>query len=132
MNRIIYTIGYSGREISKLLDLLKFLKIKVLVDVRRFPKSKYRGYNREELENILQKNGIDYIYLGDLLGGFRREGYEKFMNSEDFKIGVKKLAKIAEEKRTVIMCRERNPRWCHRRFISKALEQMGFQVIHIK
>ncbi len=132
MNRIIYTIGYSGREISKLLDLLKFLKIKVLVDVRRFPKSKYRGYNREELENILPKNGIDYIYLGDLLGGFRREGYEKFMNSEDFKIGVKKLAKIAEEKRTVIMCRERNPRWCHRRFISKALEQMGFQVIHIK
>jgi len=132
MNRIIYTIGYSGREISKLLDLLKFLKIKVLVDVRRFPKSKYRGYNREELENILPKNGIDYIYLGDLLGGFRREGYEKFMNSEDFKIGVKKLAKIAEEKRTVVMCRERNPRWCHRRFISKALEQMGFQVIHIK
>ena len=131
-SKIIYTIGYSGREISKFLDLLKFLNIKVVVDVRRFPRSKYKGFSREELEKELPRNGLEYVYLGDLLGGFRKGGYEKYTSTDRFKDGIRKLAQIAKEKRTVIMCRERNPKWCHRRYISKALKEMGFQIIDIK
>jgi len=39
--------------------------VEAVVDVRRFPMSKFEHFNRENLESILKKNGIDYYYLGE-------------------------------------------------------------------
>jgi len=46
-------------------------------------------------------------------------------------MGVKKLEKVAWERRAAIVCAERFPWRCHRRFISLELEKQGWQVIHI-
>lgn len=53
------------------------------------------------------------------------------METKLFKNGIKKLLKIAKQKRTSIMCLEPNPKYCHRRFISGHLERKGIEVIHI-
>jgi len=99
--------------------------------VRRFPTSKWEWFKRENLEKALRENGILYEYLGDLLGGFRKGGYERYMKTEAFKSGIERLLKLAEGRRVAIMCVERIVFRCHRRFISRYLQQFGVKVIQI-
>ena len=127
----IWTIGYSGRTKEAFLKLLKDYGIEIVVDVRHFPTSKNPDFRREALEAWLPENGIRYVWLGDLLGGYRRGGYERYMGTPAFREGIEKLLQIAREGRTCIMCMERNPKYCHRRFIAAYLEAMGVKVIHI-
>ncbi len=127
----IYTIGTSNRSIEEFIDLLKNYKIESVVDVRRFPTSKFSHFKKENLEKYLADKGIKYIYLGDLLGGYRKESYEKYMESDEFKRGLHILEKIAEKGNAVIMCCEKFPWRCHRRFIVKKLALLGMEVIHI-
>ena len=127
----IWTIGYSGRTKEAFLKLLKDYGIEIVVDVRHFPTSKNPDFKREALEAWLPENGIRYVWLGDLLGGYRRGGYERYMGTPAFREGIEKLLQIAREGRTCIMCMERNPKYCHRRFIAAYLEAMGVKVIHI-
>jgi len=79
----------------------------------------------------LLQNGVEYVWLGKELGGYRRGGYKAHMRTKLFKEGIEKLLKLAEQKRTCIMCMEPNPKYCHRRFISAHLERKNVQVIHI-
>ena len=127
----IWTIGYSGRTKEAFLKLLKDYGIEIVVDVRHFPTSKNPDFKREALEAWLPENGIRYVWLGDLLGGYRRGGYERYMGTPAFREGIEKLLQIARKGRTCIMCMERNPKYCHRRFIAAYLEAMGVKVIHI-
>ncbi|MEM1514467.1 MAG: DUF488 domain-containing protein [Thermoproteota archaeon] len=128
---VIYSIGYWGRTITEFINLLKKNNITVVVDVRRFPKSSNVEFSRENLEKTLKENGIKYIFLGESLGGFIREGYEKYMETQKFKDGLNTLIEIAKRGVVAFMCRERNIRHCHRRFIAKLLESLGMEVKNI-
>jgi len=112
-------------------ELLREHDIRVLVDVRRFPTSKVEHFKREEMERWLPEHGVEYFWLGEELGGYRRGGYSAHMRTKLFREGVKRLLEIAAVKRTCIMCMEPNPKYCHRRHISAHLERKGVEVIHI-
>jgi len=127
----IWTIGHSNRSIKTFLELLEEQNIQILVDVRSFPTSKIEHFKREEMARWLLQNGVEYVWLGKELGGYRRGGYKAHMRTKLFKEGIEKLLKLAEQKRTCIMCMEPNPKYCHRRFISAHLERKNVQVIHI-
>lgn len=127
----IYTIGYAKREISDFINILKEHNVTVLVDVRRFPKSKYPMFEKENLKNILEKNGLKYVFLGESLGGFVRGGYEKYMETQKFKDGLKVLLDLIKNETVALMCREKNVKYCHRRFIANLLEKLDIEVIHI-
>ncbi len=128
----IYTIGHSNRSLKEFIDLFKTYKIETLVDVRRWPKStKFSHFNREVLEHELEKAGVKYVWLGDLLGGYRPGGYEKYMETLQYKRGLELLEKIAGKKTAAIMCSEKLWFKCHRRFISNSLVEKGYRVIHI-
>jgi len=127
----IWTIGHSNRSIDKFLELLGEYKIQVLADVRSFPTSKIEHFKKEQMEKWLQEHGIEYVWLGKELGGYRRGGYKKHMRAKLFREGIKQLLEIANEKRTCIMCMEVNPKYCHRRFISAHLERKGVKAVHI-
>jgi len=129
-NISIWTIGHSSRSIETFLELLREHDIQVLVDVRSFPTSKVEHFKREEMESWLPEQGIEYIWLGKELGGYRRGGYRAHMRTQLFIEGIKRLLEIAKEKRTCIMCMEPNPKYCHRRFISAHLEKKNVKVIH--
>lgn len=128
---MVFTIGYGGRKFEKFLSLLREYGVGVVVDVRRFPRSKDPSYNRERLEEALRAEGIRYVFLGETLGGFRG-GYERYMETEGYREGIRRLLGLLEEGRVALMCLERSPRGCHRRYISKTLEDLGIQVEHIK
>lgn len=126
----IYTVGYGNRKLQDFIATLKRFEVEQLMDVRFFPTSKWPEYKKENLELELSKNGITYLHLKEL-GGFRKKGYATHMKTKEFKIGMERLLKLAENKTTAIMCVERSPTACHRRFIAKKLEELGWEVVHI-
>ena len=127
----IYTLGTSRRSEEDFIEILLLYDIKTVIDVRRFPKSKLQTYTKEYLENLLQREGIAYIFLGVELGGFRKGGYEAYTNTEDFKRGIDVLENIAGNDQAVIICAERFPWKCHRRWIARELHARGWLVEHI-
>jgi uncharacterized protein (DUF488 family) len=130
-NRLIYTMGTSTRSADEFIELLTNHGVEVVVDVRRFPTSRFEHFGKENLARLLSKAGIDYTYMGEELGGDRHGGYQSFIATPEFRVGVKKLEKVAKGRRVAIVCAERFPWRCHRRFIALELEKHGWQVNHI-
>ena len=127
----IWTIGHSNRSKEEFLNLLREHSIEVLADIRSFPTSKIEHFKKENLEKWLPENGVEYVWLGKELGGYRKGGYKRHMRTKLFREGVQKLLETAKQKRTCMMCMEKNPKYCHRRFLSAHLERKGVEVIHI-
>ena len=129
--RTVYTLGTSNRTPAEFLALLGALGAEVVIDVRRFPRSRHRHFNQDQLALLLQRGSIDYVYLGDELGGYRRGGYGAFVATEQFRHGLRRVEALARERTIVLVCAERLPWRCHRRFIGVEMERAGFTVSHI-
>ena len=127
----IYTLGTDRRSEEDFIEILFAYDIKSLIDVRSFPKSRIPLFTRENLKNILDREGIAYHFLGKELGGFRKGGYVPYLVTDDFVKGLELLESIAETKTSVIVCAERFPWKCHRKWISRELHKRGWQVEHI-
>lgn len=145
----LYTIGHSTRSFAEFATLLRRYGIKILVDVHAFPTStRNPQFTREEIEQQLQEEGIEYAWLGEELGGYRRQGlgarspnkgwetegfrnYADYMMTAPFERGTEKLLELAASKRLAYMCAERFYWRCHRRLLSDYLVAKGHKVIHI-
>lgn len=128
----IFTLGHSNRSLKELIKLLQKYQINLLVDIRRFPgSSKFPHFNRESLESVLPATGIDYLWMGKELGGFRSSGYENYMQHPDFQQGIERLISLARMKQVAIMCAEALWFRCHRRFVADYLVRQKVNVIHI-
>ncbi len=127
----IYSAGTSTRSEEEFIELLKSYGIRCVVDVRSFPTSRLEHFKGKNLELILKREWIKYVYLGNELGGFRKGGYEVHLLSDAFRRGLEKMESIASEEPTLFICAERLPWRCHRRFIGNVLEEKGWTVIHI-
>jgi uncharacterized protein (DUF488 family) len=123
----IYTIGHSNHPLEKFLALLRKHRIQLVVDVRSSPYSRFvPHFNRKALEGTLRKEGIDYRFLGDKLGGKRPEG---MVDQE----GIEEVAALAQQFRTVLLCAEENPDQCHRKsLLAPLLRKRGFTIHHIR
>lgn len=128
---VLWTVGHSNRTVKYFLDLVKEHGIEVLVGIRRFPTSNVEHFKREKMEKWLAEHGIEYVWMGEELGGYRRGGYNAYTKTEQFREGIVKLLELARHKMVCIMCLEPNPKYCHRRFISTYLERHGVKVVHI-
>ena len=141
----IFTIGYGGRKFADFVALLQESGVSLVVDVRRFPRSKTPEYKKESLEAKLPQFGISYIWMGDILGGFRRggypkymetddyrDGYPKYMETDDYRDGISKLLELAEGGNLVLMCKERTDAGCHRRYIAETLAGKGIKTTPLK
>jgi len=127
----IYTLGTSLRSLEDFIEILHFHDIESVIDVRSFPISKIPHFTKSSLETILRHEGIEYHFLGKELGGFRKGGYEEYSRGKEFADGIRLLEKIAKQKQSVIICAERFPWKCHRKYISGALSKKGWYIEHI-
>jgi uncharacterized protein (DUF488 family) len=125
---VIYTIGHSNHSIDVFLELLRQHEIECLVDVRSSPYSRFSPHFRKrDLDAHLREAGIEYIFLGEALGG--RPGESRDFSASDlvdyaqiarqpwYEEGLQSLLEIASERRTAFMCSEENPRYCHRNLL---------------
>ncbi len=130
--KVIFTIGHSTRPIEEFIGILKTYSIELLIDVRRFPRSKkFPWFNRENLCCVLRENDIGYEWLGEYLGGFRKGGYSEYTNTRQYLTGIDRLIEFANTRTVCIMCAEILWFRCHRRFISDTLVKRGITVKHI-
>jgi uncharacterized protein (DUF488 family) len=127
----IYTLGTGLRSEEDFIEILLAFNIHSLIDVRSYPKSKIPIFNRENFEPFLRREGIEYHFLGKELGGFRKGGYIAYALTEDFMKGIELLESIAVLNPSVIICAERFPWKCHRRWIARELHRRGWEVDHI-
>jgi uncharacterized protein (DUF488 family) len=127
----LWSIGSSTLAIEEFIALLKAYGIEQLADVRHYPASRFEHFRKANLAGSLEAAGISYVWLGESLGGYRKGGYEAYMATEAFKAGLEELMALARQKKTAIMCGEKLPWKCHRRFIGAALAAKGWQIIHI-
>ena len=144
--KTIWTIGHSTRPFEELVAMLHSFKIELVADIRSFPGSrKFPQYNKEALQISLPENNIRYVHLKEL-GGRRKvspdskntvwrhlafRGYADYMETNDFKNGIKELENIAFKQRTAFMCSEAVWWRCHRSMVSDYLKVKGWKVMHI-
>jgi uncharacterized protein (DUF488 family) len=142
----VWTIGHSTRSGGEFAAILMTYRVKVLVDVRSFPGSRrYPQFNKTSLAETLPEIGITYAHLPSL-GGRRKpnvdskntawknasfRAYADYMETEEFKEGIKELLELAREARTAIMCAEAVWWRCHRSLIADYLKAQGLLVTHI-
>ena len=127
----IYTLGTDRRTEEDFIEILLAYNIQSLIDVRRFPKSKIPIFRRENLEPLLRREELEYHFLGEELGGFRKGGYIAYTLTDNFSKGIALLESLALQKTAVIICAERFPWKCHRKWIARELHKRGWEVDHI-
>ena len=131
MNKIIYTLGTSNRSAEEFIGLLRTCRLEMVADVRSFPASRFPQFRQEVLAQSLGEAGIGYAHMGKELGGHRPGGFEAYTQTYAYLQGIDRLERLASRCRCVILCAERPPERCHRRFIARSLEERGWQVVHI-
>ena len=143
----IHTIGHSTRELEELIRVLKAHEINTLVDIRSFPMSRrLPHFNRENLEQELPRQAIDYVWLRELGGRRKRQiknspnialrndsfrNYADYMLTPQFVAGIDKLLHLSQMGAVAIMCAERVYFHCHRMLVSDYLTAHGHDVLHI-
>ena len=140
----IYTIGHSNHSLETFLNLLRDLRIDVVVDIRSKPSSQVvPHFNRKPLENSLKVSGFKYLYFGKELGGkpnskefYDGNGhvlYSLIAKSPLFIQAIERLLKGINEYRVVLLCSEENPTDCHRRLlVGEVLQDKGVNIEHIR
>lgn len=140
----IYTIGHSTFPIENLIKRIRLHNVNCIVDVRSTPYSKFAPqYNSLELKKLLNKIGMQYIFMGKEFGArqtdksfFTEEGYldfEKFSKSVIFKRGIERINNgIAKGYSIALMCTEKDPIDCHRNIlVAKELHRLNFIIKNI-
>jgi uncharacterized protein (DUF488 family) len=140
--RRILTIGHSRHPLEHFLALLNAAQVEVVADVRSAPVSRFSPqFNKAKLAASLAGQGIDYVFLGQSLGGRPeraamytqgRADYAKMAASPEFRAGLAALIALAERSQLAAMCSEADPLDCHRcLLVGRALAEAGRDVGHI-
>jgi uncharacterized protein (DUF488 family) len=139
----IYTVGHSNISFEEFVGRVGKHGVRTLVDVRSAPYSQYSPhFNYDYLENNLPMHGIDYIYMGNMLGGrprsqlfYKSDGtpdYEKMAAEESFQEGLEILKSMAQRSVVCILCSEEDPASCHRgKLVARQLVLSGVEIVHI-
>jgi len=142
MSLDIYTIGHSTHDLQHFIGLLKLHDIKAVADVRQSP---YSGiapqFNRETLKNVLARQQIKYVFLGNLLGArptdpaCYKDGkvdFDILAEQSYFKEGIERLRKGMRKIRIALMCAEKDPLTCHRTIlVCRNLKAEDLRILHI-
>lgn len=138
----IHTIGHSNHPWVRFVALLRGADITALADVRSTPFSRrHPQFSKPVLAEALQREGIAYVYLGEELGGLRRDpallrdgapDYDKIAATETFRRGLERVIDGTGRHRIALMCAEREPLDCHRfLLVSRHLALRGARINHI-
>jgi uncharacterized protein (DUF488 family) len=139
---VIYTIGHSTHSVQDFIVLLKSRGITGIADVRSAPFSRFQPqFNRETLANSLNDSGIEYVFVGDALGGRSpneedfengRVVYARLKQNARFENGIQRVILGSEKYTLALLCSEKEPLECHRTLlVGQTLFEQSVSVTHI-
>lgn len=145
----IHTVGHSTRTIAEFVELLKAGRVELVVDIRSMPRSRTNPqFNLDTLPEALAAWQIGHRQILEL-GGRRPKSktvptdvngfwinqsfhnYADYALSDEFRVGLSRLAELSTERRCAIMCSEAVWWRCHRRFVADYLITGGWDVFHL-
>jgi uncharacterized protein (DUF488 family) len=125
----LISVGYQGRTVAELVDLLVSVGADVLVDVRLTPLSRKPGLSKRGLSEHLADAGIGYLHLRELgnprdnRDGFRRgepanrERYLAVLSSDEGRAGLDRVRELIRTGPVALLCFEQEHDTCHRGLI---------------
>lgn len=142
----VATIGYEQSNIDQFIAALLNAGVEQVIDVRELPLSRKRGFSKQSLAAALATSGISYIHLRQLgdpkpgriaarAGDYRqfKKIFNQHMRTTEAKLGLVSAAALAREKRSALLCFEREHTVCHRSIVADALRlSYGFKVHHLE
>ena len=140
----LFTIGHSNHSIEQFLELLRRVEVTAVADVRSSPFSqRYPQFNQPQLRQELEHAGIQYLFLGDELGGRPRDpavydgegrvDYNRVRCTTWFRDGLDRLLIELEQQPIGMMCAEEDPLDCHRALMVCAeLVDQGVRPRHVR
>lgn len=138
-----WTIGYEGATMDEFLAALQAAGVERVIDVRALPLSRRPGFSKSGLAGALQEVGIDYVHLKAL--GTPKAGrdaakkgdhatlervYADQLELPEAQAQAARMRGLAAEKRSALLCYERDPGCCHRTLLLAA-EGEGAEVIDL-
>lgn len=129
----VYTIGYEGTTAEALLDELDRNLVQTLIDVRYVPLSRKAGFSKNVLANLLEVRGIEYRHVkplgcpSSIRDRYKKDGdwsaytrdFMRYLDSREQ--DVEDLLPIVESSNCCLLCFERDPNFCHRKYVAERL-----------
>jgi uncharacterized protein (DUF488 family) len=142
----VLAVGHSNRPLRDFLRVLRALRVTLVADVRKMPRSRSNPqFNYDTLPQALRAVGIGYVHLPGL-GGLRRrrpgspntgwqnasfQAYADYMLTPEFEQSLRELLERTRGRRAAVMCAEAVPWRCHRSLIAGALSLRGIAMEHV-
>jgi len=139
----VYTIGYEGCSIDRLLDVLMRHGIQRIVDVRRNPVARRYGFHKSTLDRLCEKVDVEYVHIPEVgIPSELRQGldspsaYMRLFERYERELlplardAVRKIARFTSDKPTALMCMEADPKMCHRTCVANAVCCMTHLPLH--
>jgi len=141
----VYTIGYEGCSVDRLLNRLMRVGIRCLIDVRSNPVARRYGFHKSSLSRLCGKVEIDYVHVPEvgIPSELRRDldgpaAYARLLATYEKELlprqpeAVARISRRAAGVPTALMCMEADPRRCHRSHLAEAVAAAsGLTVQHV-
>lgn len=143
------TIGHSNRPLKEFVEMLNDAQVKLLIDVRSFPRSRTNpDFNIDRLPYHLERLQIGYRHIIGLGGRRPKQSgidgslnafwhVQSFHNYADYALGAEfsgafeELLYLGKIQSLALMCSEAVWWRCHRRIITDYLLLNGHAVDHL-
>lgn len=131
---VLYTIGYEGRSLEAVIQMLQAAGVALVCDVRANPQSRKFGFAKRTLQEALEHVGLAYVHLPEL--GIATDARRTTETAEDY---AELFARYADElpqrqaaidelfalldqyQRAALLCFERESEHCHRHYLRNYL-----------
>jgi uncharacterized protein (DUF488 family) len=143
------TVGHSNRSLDEFLEMLRTAQIGIVIDVRRFPRSRTNpAFNIDQLPQALAPMRIGYRHWPAFGGRRPRQpdidksinalwrvqsfhNYADYALSDEFAAALDELECLGRNQRCALMCSEAVWWRCHRRIIADHLLLHDHAVDHL-
>jgi uncharacterized protein (DUF488 family) len=122
----LYTIGYLGRTVGEIEDMMFSLNA-YLVDIRYRTRSRIRHWNGNALKEYFETRYWPLSALGNV--NYKNGGPVQLANPE---IGLSAIRLGLSKAPLILLCACRDWRTCHRRHAAEFIqEHLGCEVVHL-
>jgi uncharacterized protein (DUF488 family) len=133
----LFTVGYEGFEIEDFVPFLAKNKVRRIIDTRKNPVSRKRGFSKHKLAAALAEKKIDYFHFPQLgtPSAWRKLEAKHLISREKLfkdyvdqiipqgKEDILKIRELMKEKNSALLCYEADHCDCHRHFIAKEVKK---------
>jgi uncharacterized protein YwgA len=132
----VFTVGYEGRMLDGLLDILLRAGVKRLIDVRCNPVARRFGFHKSTIDRHCRDLAIEYTHVPELgipsdkrTGLDGQESYNRLFNYYEEKIlpaheeSVNRVSSMIQKEPSVLMCMEADSKCCHRTRLAAAISK---------